>query len=316
MFLQRRAIFCSRQRSGIKVLRHAREGKKPRPTDNRWTFGEPNTKTGYMEIVSVRVHIIMAIAFHGERSTKVFVVDHIDTNRKNNRPENLRWLTRLENVMNNPVTRKKIEFICGCSALEFLSDPAKYRDRFMDPNIGWMRAVTAEEARACLVNMQAWAKSDKLPAGGTIGEWIYKELDLYAQQIEPIPEIIKSITLNAMQHNWSIASEFPCCPQEITEEPITVYSEKLKPGLLFCKNNTYSSLVSKSSVSSDCQSIYVITETKGALKPWALADITFENNLFVHSNLGSFFTQQGAEKEFCLAQGHEWSGGVTFDDNF
>ena len=87
------------------VWRHPRDGKKPRPTDCQWTFGKPNDKTGYMEIGSARVHIIVAIAFHGMRDTKIYVVDHIDTNRRNNRMENLRWLTRLENVLLNPISR-------------------------------------------------------------------------------------------------------------------------------------------------------------------------------------------------------------------
>ena len=32
------------------VLKHPRIDKKPRPTDNHWTFGKPNKRTGYMEI--------------------------------------------------------------------------------------------------------------------------------------------------------------------------------------------------------------------------------------------------------------------------
>ncbi|MEZ5784803.1 MAG: HNH endonuclease signature motif containing protein [Rhizobiaceae bacterium] len=36
--------------------------------------------------------------FNGPPPTDQHVVDHIDTNRANNRPENLRWLTRLENA--------------------------------------------------------------------------------------------------------------------------------------------------------------------------------------------------------------------------
>lgn len=296
------------------VLRHARVGDKPRPTDNQWTFGKQNDMTGYMEIVSVRVHIIVATAFHGERSTKVYVVDHIDTNRSNNRLENLRWLTRLENVLKNPITRKKIEFVCGCSAEEFLSNPVKYRDKFLEPNFTWMRAVSAEEAKACLENLQAWAKSDKPPAGGAIGEWIYKPTALQYQPIEAISEIIKSNTLNAVQRDWRIASEFPCCPQEITKEPISDYAERLKPGLIFCRNNLYASVVSKSTLSADRQSLYIVAESKGATKPWALAMITFENDLFVHSNLGTFFSLEGVEKEYCLSQGLEWTGGDSFDD--
>ena len=42
------------------VLRHSRDGKRPRPTDNKWTFGSLNKKTGYLEIATVRVHRILA----------------------------------------------------------------------------------------------------------------------------------------------------------------------------------------------------------------------------------------------------------------
>src|SRR5947209_2628132 len=92
------------------VLRHPRHGKRRRSLDGLWTFGKPNDKTGYMELASVRVHRIVATAFHGVPPTPEHVVDHIDTNRRNNRPENLRWLTRLENALKNPITLKRIEF--------------------------------------------------------------------------------------------------------------------------------------------------------------------------------------------------------------
>ena len=125
------------------VLRHCQENKRPRPTDNQWTFGKLNEKTGYMEIAAVRVHRIVASAFHGEPPTKEHVVDHIDTNKRNNRPENLRWVTRLENVLLNPITAKRITYVCG-SVENFLSNPEKYRDKFSEPNLSWMQAVTAE----------------------------------------------------------------------------------------------------------------------------------------------------------------------------
>ncbi len=82
------------------VLRHSPVNKRARPSDNKWTFGRLNTKTGYLEIASVRIHRIVATAFHGEPATKEHVVDHIDTNKQNNRPDNLRWVTRLENILN------------------------------------------------------------------------------------------------------------------------------------------------------------------------------------------------------------------------
>ena len=103
------------------VLRHKPEGKsKPRPLDEKWTFGKKDLNTGYMLIGSHRVHIIVATAFHGEQDTTKLVVDHIDTNRCNNRFENLRWLTRLENALMNPVTFRRIEYLCGGDIKKFI----------------------------------------------------------------------------------------------------------------------------------------------------------------------------------------------------
>jgi hypothetical protein len=314
-----RALICSYKherysvRDNGSVFKHSPEGKRTRPTDNKWTFGEANAVTGYMEIASVRVHLIVATAFHGERSTKVYVVDHIDTNRRNNRPENLRWLTRLENAMSNPVTRKKIEFVCDCTVEEFLANPEKYRNRFQDQNFSWMRTVSSSEAKACLENMKAWAKSDRLPSGGTLGEWVYKPI-LKQQYIEPIPELVKAKTSNAVQLDWRVPSEFPLCPQEYSGEPITAYAEKMQIGLPFCVNDIYSSLVAKYTMSDDHQTLYVISESISGPKPWAVAKITFDGQLFVHASLGAFFELNGAQKRFCLAQGFEWTGGDSIDD--
>lgn len=98
-----------------------KKNRRIRPTDNKWTFGKLNKRTGYLEIASVRIHRIVATAFHGKPSSKLLVVDHIDTNKHNNRPENLRWVTRLENVLLNPITLRRVELICG-SAEAFLAD--------------------------------------------------------------------------------------------------------------------------------------------------------------------------------------------------
>lgn|GEM_PF-4821985 len=166
------------------VLRHPPLGKRPRPTDNHWTFGKPNDKSGYMEIAAVRVHRIVATAFHGTPPTPEHVVDHIDTNRRNNRPENLRWLTRLENALLNPVTVKRIELVCG-SLEAFLADPSKLRASNLIQNLSWMRTVTAEEAQACRERMHLWARSDKAPSGGSLGEWVFKPL---SEQRQPADE--------------------------------------------------------------------------------------------------------------------------------
>lgn len=156
------------------VFRLSKEGKKPRKLDNTWTFGSFNAK-GYRLIAGHIVHIIVATAFHGPKDSSVYVVDHIDTNRANNRPENLRWLTRLENELLNEITRKKIEYICG-SIESFLEDPSQLRkSQVYDSNFSWMREVTKEEAEITLKN---WKKLIENPrpkqSTGKIGEWIYQ----------------------------------------------------------------------------------------------------------------------------------------------
>ena len=42
--------------------------------------------------------------------------------------------------------------------------------------------------------------------------------------------------------------------------------------------------------------------------------ITFENGFYIHESQGTFFTLEGAEKQFTLAQGLEWAGGDSIDD--
>jgi len=128
------------------VLRHQRSGKPRRPLDEQWTFGKENTANPYLLIAGVRIHRIVATAFHGEPPDPQCVVDHIDSNCRNNRPANLRWLTRLENALNNPTTRKKIEYLCG-SIEAFLENPSMLNDLQVDPSYSWMRTVTPRRQR-------------------------------------------------------------------------------------------------------------------------------------------------------------------------
>ena len=68
------------------------------------------------------------------------MVDHIDSNCRNNRPENLRWLTRLENALKNPATRKKIEYLCG-SIEAFLENPSMLNELQGEPNFTTIKAL-------------------------------------------------------------------------------------------------------------------------------------------------------------------------------
>ena len=158
------------------ICRLPKDDKKIRPSDKKWTFGTKDKSNGYMIFCGERVHRIVATAFYGEHSQE-YVVDHIDTNRCNNRVENLRWLTRLENILRNPITLKKIITICG-SIEAFLEDPSSIGNAFSSQqNLAWMRTVSAEEGRATLERLTAWANKDTTfssEKSSGIGEWIFK----------------------------------------------------------------------------------------------------------------------------------------------
>lgn len=157
------------------ILRKTPEGKKARPLDNQWTFGTKNASNGYLTLGRHRVHIIVATAFYGERDSKVYVVDHIDTNRCNNRAENLRWLTRLENILLNDITRKKIEYICG-SVEAFLANPSLLQGHEQeDRSFEWMRTVSKEEAENTLNNWKNLFLQTKEESinRSIVGDWIF-----------------------------------------------------------------------------------------------------------------------------------------------
>ena len=295
------------------VMRHPREGKRLRKDDNVWTFGKPNEKTGYMEIAGQRVHRIVAFAFLGDPPTEQHVVDHIDTNRRNNRPENLRWLTRLENALNNPITRARIENLCG-SIEVFLADPSVLRGHEkIDPNFNWMRTVSPEEARVSLERLTNWAKEHPKPQGGSLGEWVLQEqkrgsrpyIPLHYQQPKPVelepadtrPIETKSLTPNAIQLDWKHPVEFPCCPQQVTGKPLETYHANLKEGKIFSKNSFGESTILKYGLTSS-ETLWVMCNINIGWKTHAITKITYKDGLFYHENMGVFDIGDEPEKLF------------------
>ena len=131
-----------------------------------------------MYINSVRVHQIVAEAFLEPKPSSTHVIDHKDTNKCNNRPDNLRWATRLENALNNPITRKRIILCCG-SIENFLENPALLRAGSVDQNFDWMRTVSPDEAKISKEKLERWAKEDSVPTGngklGPINHWRTRE---------------------------------------------------------------------------------------------------------------------------------------------
>lgn len=167
------------------VMRHIRKGKKIRLDDGVWTFGKKNSQNGYMMLGKHRVHIIVATAFLGARDSKIYVVDHIDTNRCNNRVDNLRWFTRLENALNNEITRNKIIYICG-SIEAFIENPSILRNRLVgEPSLEWMRTVTKEEAALAYENLKRyWEEQAMNPnplVGGKMNDSVYHKQHIVNQ---------------------------------------------------------------------------------------------------------------------------------------
>ena len=168
-----------RVRDNGAVFRCARPQARRRPLDELWTFGTLNRHSGYPELAGHVVHRIVATAFHGPCPSAEYVVDHIDTNRQNNRADNLRWVTRLDNILLNPITRTRIELEYGSLEAFFENPGASFL-----PNMEWMRAVTKEQAAASRERLLAWAQTGQNSGGGSLGGWVYQPAKPDIQGIE------------------------------------------------------------------------------------------------------------------------------------
>ncbi len=311
------------------ILRYPKNASKVRPLDNKWTFGKPGDK-GYLYIAGVPIHRIVSTAYHGEAPSSQYIVDHADTNRQNNRPENLHWVTKIENVLNNPITRKRIIAICG-SVQAFLQNPSLLGESKLDPNFTWMRRVTPEEAKISREKLEEWAKSDSILSSGGLGQWIYERrgandksllkeyYNSYVEDNFTEPEFIDSLTPGARQKydRWRTPTEFPNVPLDGEEKTLESYLKKLKPGSIFSRNQYGESIVDKVAFNKDKTALIVKTfnsSGENVKQGGHNSKITLESGYFVHETLGSYFTSEGAEKYFTLAIGEEWTGGDVMDD--
>lgn len=330
------------------VYRQCQDDGKLRKWDEEWTFGKFDPNTGYMLIGQERVHHIVCTAYHGEPVGDRNVADHIDTNRCNNRPENLRWVTKLENTLLNPITRAKIELICG-SIEAFLENPSLlYGHESENPNFTWMRAVTKDESERSLERWKEWAAKpiEERKAKGERkgpGEWIFSEEEMaearkwnddwenreykswYQQKAEIEKETQRyyeeqyglkdSLTPGARQLNWKTPTEFVLCPQKGQECTLQAYMDNLIKGKVFTRTKYGDGgEVLDAGYNPAEDAVYVLTYKKDSIKPWALCKISLKDGYFVHENQHSFFDEDGGQKYFTLAMGREWTGGDVFDD--
>lgn len=289
-----------------------RKPKRKRPLDENWTFGKPDKQKGYLIFSSEAVHRIVATAFHVHKPSEKHIVDHIDTNKKNNRPENLRWITRLENILLNPITLSKIIYKYG-SIDNFLSNPAKPINGILDQNFDWMRTVTKEELENTKNNLLNWAKDGKVSNGGALGEWVFYNLKQKKESYIEQNQFIQSLTPNATQKNWKTLSEFPNCPISIEQNALNIYKTRLIKDKVFSKNIYGESIVENSEIIEKPKELLVLT-ISDSVKSYGLAKVYIDENMFIHESMRSFLTLIGAQKQYNLALGIEWEGEDSIDD--
>lgn len=329
-----------RVRDNGSVFRCARPNARRRKLDEVWTFGALNRHSGYPELAGHVVHRIVATAFHGPCPSAEYVVDHIDTNRQNNRADNLRWVTRLDNILLNPITRTRIELEYGSLEAFFENPGASFL-----PNMEWMRAVTKEQAAESRKRLMAWAQTGQNSRGGQLGEWVYqpakpniqveakgRDTQLTAAQLEalevpafnfpvterevripgavrkmpafePEPLDTPSLTASAFQRKWRTPTEFPQCPSEAVNGAMQQYLGRLFPGTVFARTQYGENLVVEAAIGPDNALSVVCSTPPGSVKGWTRAKIYVEEGMFCHESGGTFFEEAGAMKSHCISIG-------------
>lgn len=327
------------------IMRHPK-GTRKRPKDNTWTFGN-KTDDGYMVFCGARVHIIVATAFLGDSPKPGMVVDHIDTNRCNNRPTNLRWLTKLENILLNEYTRSKVEYICG-SIENFLNNPQLlFGHESEDSNFTWMRTVTKEEAQNTLAHLDQLKARKRpmveLPNGVRMSEWVYESIQqkkreslaiamaprtsrtepsdgFYEGPIhnepepEPEPQPFPTARPLAFQLGWKpyTTPDFPCCPNEVSDAPLQDYLNNLEKGKVVISTNYGESLVHEFTICND--ELLIVTHIPGGLKEWGMLSVEWDGQRYIHYSRRTYFDENGALAAYTRAQGKEWDGPDSIDN--
>jgi hypothetical protein len=307
------------------VRRRARVGARRRKLDETWTFGAVNKHSGYSTLNGHVVHRIVATAFCGPQPSPDHVVDHIDTNRLNNRADNLRWVTRLENILLNPITRRRIELAFG-SLEAFFENPRAASV----PNWDWMRTVTKEQAAESRARLIAWAEKGGASQGGAIGDWLFapRRMEPVSFESKQRPSALgeasersggastadvgapsldtPSLTPGAFQRRWRTPTEFPQCSATLHDAILDEYLQRLPSGAVFARNRYGESIVVEAATANGVLS--VVCNTESGVKDWTVAQVFVEGDALCHQAGGTFFTREGALKA------HFRTLGIAFDE--
>lgn len=322
--------YCVRDNGS--VLRIPKDPGKPRKGDNEWTFGTFNKNNGYLFIGTHQIHRIIATAFHGKPESETDIVDHIDTDRENNRPENLRWTTKLQNAL-NPATKKKLELMTGMPIEEILKDMTILKQYNLPREYQWLGAVSKEESQRTLLNMKAWAAKPYMrpekpyrPDTGVLRPVSARNisplrpspyemnhaLGTHESVDDGIPDgCIRSLTTSALVRGWKAPYEFPFCPLHV--EDLKSYFDAIVIGKEIAIGKGYSFFAIEKAMSRDGKAICLKTLSESGPKPYGVMKITLEDCWYVHEGRG-YFHEDGQEKYFSLAKGEEWARGDVQDD--
>ena len=273
------------------VYRRCLDDGVMRAGDEEWTIGKPNSQSGYLYIGREAVHRIVCTAFHGEPEGDKNVADHIDTNKWNNRPENLRWVTKMENITNNPITMAKIEVRFGSFEAfeEYLAQQTKKKEK---ADFSSMRPVTQEEGAAYLEHWTEWSDKPlekRMPAGFGQGEWMYhrkkKQEFVYKNWIPVVLDKAEEC-------------HFPLAPTSTNEgeDVIQKYREALVPGATFLIGRYFETVVRDVVFFEKENMLRVLSERLHAQRaPFYIFEIWPDGLYLYHRIVGSYGKKRQAD---------------------
>lgn len=272
------------------VMRLSKSPRNKTKNDDIWTFGTKDS-AGYLRIGGIRVHQIVAAAYLGEKTDSSLVIDHKDTIRVNNRPSNLHYVTRFENIISNPLTRKKLEHAAGMPIENILENIEVLHNLKLPPNLTWVTTVSQLEASNIRMKMEYITS---LPVDSS-----KKRL---------------STTSNAIQADgWIPKGYFPCCPKH-DYSSLQEYADNLSKNKIIFYHQFRDYFVVDYSLSTDRKTLAVKCYDPKSVKKYILIRINYcDNKWFIHK-CDRFFQEDGLEKYYTIALGQEWKGGNVFDD--
>jgi len=100
-------------------------------------------------------------------------------------------------------------------------------------------------------------------------------------------KLYPSLTPLAIQIRWKIPTEFPACPDELTDDALLLYESRLSFGSVIARNQFSTSLVVERRLREG--DLIVLTRFAGeAVKDCAVAPISIQDGLFHHRSEYTF----------------------------